>query len=75
MRASRVSARNAGTSSALPAPRRKRGAECRARRLRPKKKSRRLGIAYDERITYVDLKKKIEAAQASKPGGGREGLD
>lgn len=32
-----------------------------------KEEARRLGIEFDERITYVDLKKKIEAAQASKP--------
>jgi hypothetical protein len=32
-----------------------------------KEEAHRLGIEFDERITYVDLKKKIEAAQASKP--------
>jgi hypothetical protein len=32
-----------------------------------KEEARGLGIEFDERITYVDLKKKIEAAQATKP--------
>jgi predicted Zn finger-like uncharacterized protein len=32
-----------------------------------KEEAHRLGIEFDERITYVDLKKKIEAAQAAKP--------
>ena len=41
-----------------------------------KEEGRRLGIEFDERITYVDLKKKIEAAQAAKPtGDGREGRE
>jgi len=35
-----------------------------------KEEARRLGIEFDERITYVDLKKKIEAAQAGKPDDG-----
>lgn len=39
-----------------------------------KEEARRLGIEFDERITYVDLKKKIEAAQAAKPtDDNREG--
>jgi predicted Zn finger-like uncharacterized protein len=39
-----------------------------------KEEARRLGIEFDERISYVDLKKRIEAAQAAKPTGeGREG--
>jgi predicted Zn finger-like uncharacterized protein len=41
-----------------------------------KEEGRRLGIEFDERITYVDLKKKIEAAQAAKPtDDAREGRD
>jgi predicted Zn finger-like uncharacterized protein len=40
-----------------------------------KEEASRLGIDYDERITYVDLRKKIEAAQASKPEGDREALE
>jgi predicted RNA-binding Zn-ribbon protein involved in translation (DUF1610 family) len=32
-----------------------------------KDEGRRLGIEFDERITYVDLKKKIEAARSGKP--------
>ena len=34
-----------------------------------KEEARRLGIEFDERITYVDLRKKIEPAQAAKPAG------
>jgi predicted Zn finger-like uncharacterized protein len=41
-----------------------------------KEEARRLGIEFDDRITYVDLKKRIEAAQAAKPtGDGREGRE
>ncbi len=41
-----------------------------------KEEGRRLGIEFDDRITYVDLKKKIEAAQAAKPtDDGREGRE
>jgi predicted Zn finger-like uncharacterized protein len=41
-----------------------------------KEEGRRLGIEFDERITYVDLKKKIEAAQAAKPtDDAHEGRD
>jgi predicted Zn finger-like uncharacterized protein len=32
-----------------------------------KEEARRLGVEFDERITYVDLKKKIEVAQSAKP--------
>jgi predicted Zn finger-like uncharacterized protein len=32
-----------------------------------KEEARHLGIEFDERITYVDLKKKIEAARSGKP--------
>jgi hypothetical protein len=32
-----------------------------------KTEARRLGIEFDDRITYVDLKKKIEAARSTKP--------
>jgi hypothetical protein len=32
-----------------------------------REEARRLGIEFDERITYVDLKKRIENARAAKP--------
>lgn len=32
-----------------------------------KEEARRLGVEFDDRITYVDLKKRIEAARAAKP--------
>jgi hypothetical protein len=31
-----------------------------------KEEAQRLGIEFDDRMTYVDLKKKIEAAKAAK---------
>ena len=39
-----------------------------------KEEARRLGIDFDERITYVDLKKKIEAAKSAgkRDEGDRE---
>jgi len=40
-----------------------------------KEEARRLGIEFDERITYVDLKKKIEAAKAAKPHADRADSD
>jgi hypothetical protein len=37
-----------------------------------KQEAQRLGIDFDERVTYVDLKKKIEAARNAKPADDSE---
>ncbi len=37
-----------------------------------KAEAERLGIEFDERITYIDLKKKIEAAKAAKPDSQKD---